>query len=270
MSVNNLSKRLAAIGALVPEADTMADIGTDHALLPIHLVQSGVVERAIAMDINEGPLARAREAVRKAGLENRIETRLSDGFAALKKGEADCAVIAGMGGDLTIRILTDGMEVVRALQEIICAPQSEIARVRAFAREQGFEIDAEDMVLEDGKYYQMFRLRRCAGNPEKHGCAEDESIAVSGITISMREIGDHYGRELIRQRHPVLRSFLHWERSVKEQILLQLTQNMHRDGTQALCPERTRNRIRQVRGELARNAAAMGMINGTDQDVMLR
>ena len=113
MSVNNMSKRLAAIGALVTEGGILADIGTDHALLPIRLVLDGKVPRAIAMDVNEGPLARAGEAIRRAGLADRIQTRLSDGFAALKEGEADSAVIAGMGGDLVIRILTECREADR-------------------------------------------------------------------------------------------------------------------------------------------------------------
>ncbi|MBO7711618.1 MAG: SAM-dependent methyltransferase [Lachnospiraceae bacterium] len=214
--INLLSKRLTAIGRLVTPGSRLADIGTDHALLPVALIRDGVIPCAIAMDVNEGPLARAREGISRYGLGEKITVRLSDGFGALRPGEADSAVIAGMGGDLMIRILTQGMDIARTLPEIICSPQSEIARVRAFARDSGFRIDAEDMVLEDGKYYQMFRLkkaaydRECAGNSQ----ADDE----------MQDVWDHYGPLLIRDRHPVLSGFLEREQKQAETILRALGQ----------------------------------------------
>lgn len=260
-----MSKRLAAIGALVTEGGILADIGTDHALLPIRLVLDGKVPRAIAMDVNEGPLARAGEAIRRAGLADRIQTRLSDGFAALKEGEADSAVIAGMGGDLVIRILTEGMDVASSMREIVCSPQSEIARVRAFAREHGFVIDAEDMVLEDSKYYQMFRLRRC-GREARKGIGEEAGKSVGEFCLSRQEspetfdLWDHYGKELIENAHPVLRSYLQWERGVREQVLGQLTRSLQ-PGPEEKDHERTRSRIDEVRRELARNAAALEMMN---------
>ena len=104
---------------------------------------------------NEGPLKRAQENILQNGLEEKIETRLSDGFKALAPGEADTAVIAGMGGGLTIRILKNGMEVVRSLKECILQPQSEIDKVSTFLLGEGFSFIKEDMVEEDGKYYPM-------------------------------------------------------------------------------------------------------------------
>ena len=269
MSVNNISKRLAAIGALVTEGGTLADIGTDHALLPIRLVLDGKVPRAIAMDVNEGPLARAGEAIRRAGLEDRIQMRLSDGFAALKKGEADSAVIAGMGGDLVIRILTDGMEVASSMREIICSPQSEIARVRAFAREHGFVIDAEDMVLEDGKYYQMFRLRKCGnetikGINEEAGRGPGEPCRSGQAGPEALDLWDHYGKELIENAHPVLQSYLQWERNVREQVLGQLMNSLQ-SGPENKDHQRTAARIDEVRRDLSRNAAAMEMMKAQAQ-----
>lgn len=86
----------------------LADVGTDHAYIPIYLMQNGVIPQAVAMDINQGPLLRATENIRRYGLTGRIETRLSDGLEKLQAGEADTILIAGMGGLLMVRILENG------------------------------------------------------------------------------------------------------------------------------------------------------------------
>ena len=153
-----LSKRLQAVADLVTAHYKLADIGTDHAYIPIYLTQQKKITEAVALDVNEGPLQRAEEHIRENGLEAEIETRLSNGFQALQPGEVQSAVIAGMGGGLVIRILTEGAEVVRKLEECILQPQSEIEKVRAFLLEKGYEFLEEDMVCEDGKYYPMMRV----------------------------------------------------------------------------------------------------------------
>ena len=153
-----LSKRLQAVADLVTAHYKLADIGTDHAYIPIYLTQQKKITEAVALDVNEGPLQRAEEHIRENGLEAEIETRLSNGFQALQPGEVQSAVIAGMGGGLVIRILTEGEEVVRKLEECILQPQSEIEKVRAFLLEKGYEFLEEDMVCEDGKYYPMMRV----------------------------------------------------------------------------------------------------------------
>ena len=134
-----LSKRLQAVADLVTADYKLADIGTDHAYIPICLIQQKKIAEAVALDVNEGPLQRAEEHIRENGLEAEIETRLSNGFQALQPGEVRSAVIAGMGGGLVIRILTEGEEVVRKLEECILQPQSEIEKVRAFLLEKGYE-----------------------------------------------------------------------------------------------------------------------------------
>ena len=95
-----LSKRLKAVAGLVTEGASVADIGTDHGYVPIWLIQSGKASRVIAMDVNEGPLERARGHIRSKRLENVIFTRKSDGLQALHTGEADTMIAAGMGGGL--------------------------------------------------------------------------------------------------------------------------------------------------------------------------
>lgn len=150
-----LSKRLQAVAELVGECSTIADVGTDHGYIPVYLVAVGKARRAIAMDINEGPLSRAKEHILQYGLEQKIETRLSDGCLALKPKEADVIVIAGMGGALMQRILTQGGKFAGTARKLVLQPQSEITAFREFLLRQGYRIVAEDMVLEDGKYYPM-------------------------------------------------------------------------------------------------------------------
>ena len=106
-----LSRRLTLIASMVDKTDSVADVGTDHGYVPIYLVENNIVSKAIAMDINQGPLTRADENIKRKGLDNRITTRLSDGVRELKPGETDAIVVAGMGGQLIIKILEEGRNV---------------------------------------------------------------------------------------------------------------------------------------------------------------
>ena len=204
-----LSKRLQAVAGLVTAGSVLADIGTDHAYIPIWLTESGRIKGAVAMDVNPGPLERAEENIREHGLKDHICTRLSDGFAALKPGEADCAVIAGMGGGLTVRILREGRSIVRTLKECILQPQSEIEKVRAFLLEEGFLFIKEDMVEEDGKYYPMMKMAPPGRRTER----------TCGTAETWDETELRYGRCLLQEKKPVLRQYLEREIRIKRQIL---------------------------------------------------
>ena len=103
---------------------------------------------------------RAKEHIREHGLEDRISARLGDGLEKLEPGEADAVVIAGMGGELVIRILEGGKRLWEDVRDWILSPQSELEKVRRFLWENGFETAAEAMVEEDGKYYTVMKCRR--------------------------------------------------------------------------------------------------------------
>ena len=207
-----LSVRLKAVAELVSDGRCLADIGTDHAYIPIWLVKSGRISEAIAADVNRGPLQRALEHIRDNGLEDRIKLRLSDGFLALKPGEADSAVLAGMGGGLMIRILKEGAREVEHLEECILQPQSEIEKVRAFLLEEGFLFLKEDMVEEDGKYYPMMKVK-----PPIREHREKKKPETPWSEAELR-----YGKLLLENRNPVLREFLEREISIRKQILSRL------------------------------------------------
>ena len=199
-----LSKRLKAVAELVTPGMRLADVGTDHGYIPIYLTEAGVIPSAIAMDINKGPLERAKEHIREHGLEGKIQTRLSDGLKNLQMNEADCMIAAGMGGGLVIRILSEERDTAGSLKELILQPQSEIDSVRKYLTEEGYRIVAEDMVYEDGKYYPMMKAVPCMA-----GAGE--------IPYSEEEL--EFGRVLLQQAHPVLGQFLEREMEIQNRIL---------------------------------------------------
>ena len=204
-----LSKRLRAVADLVTAGYQVADIGTDHAYIPIFLTETGKTDYAVAMDVNKGPLRKAQENICAYKMEEQIETRLSDGFSALKVQEVQSAVIAGMGGNLVIRILEEGHDVVSCLKECILQPQSEPDKVRAFLLQEGFFFIEEDMVEEDGKYYPMMKVRP----PKKSGKKD-------GIKSEMwNDVQLQYGKLLLEKRHPVLKRYLEREIRIRTDIL---------------------------------------------------
>jgi len=197
-----ISNRLTTAAALVTQGYTLADVGTDHGYIPIYLLQQKKIPSAIAMDINEGPLERAKEHIALYGLQAYIQTRLSDGVAALKPGEVEAVLIAGMGGGLVMHILKDGEKVCQSAKELILQPQSEIERVREFLREKGYTILAEDMVYEDGKFYPMMKVQYQGENENAQKASE------------VLKLSDLYGGLLLQNRHPVLKTFLEKERLI--------------------------------------------------------
>ena len=207
-----LSKRLYAVAGLVTEGASVADIGTDHGYIPIYLVEQGISPRVIALDINKGPLERARMHIIGHGLKDRIETRLSDGLAAVAPGEVDTMIAAGMGGGLVIKILTEGKEVVDTLSTCILQPQSEIYRVRQHLAANGLRITQEDMVEEDGKFYPMMKV-------------------VHGQTESYTDCEYIYGKCLLKEKHPILKKYLEREMQIKESVFRQLFK--HKDSESA-------------------------------------
>ena len=161
-----LSLRLTEIIRLCGTGRTVADIGCDHAFVCIKLIEENAFEKAIAMDIRSGPLAAAGANIRSAGLEDHIETRLSDGLEELKPGEADTVLIAGMGGDLIMRIIGCGMDRLAGINRLVLGPQSHVPEVRAFLHENGFRITDESFIRDDGKYYSL--LCACRGKAEEY------------------------------------------------------------------------------------------------------
>ena len=213
-----ISERLRAVAGMVSPGCRLADVGTDHAYIPIYLIQNGTVPQAIAMDINQGPLLRATENIRRYGLAGQIETRLSDGLEKLQAGEADTVLIAGMGGLLMVRILENGREVLTGCRELVLQPQSDIRSVRAYLEENGWQIDREDLVFEDGKYYPMMRAVRKKAPERVRRDAEVDNRNDSNEGIR-HELELRYGPLLLQKHHPLLPDYLSREERLCRQVL---------------------------------------------------
>lgn len=220
----HLSKRLTALANMVTDGNRLADIGTDHGYIPIYLCQTGKIPSALAMDIGKGPLQQAQTHIAEHGLSEQIKTRLSDGMAALQFGEADTILIAGMGGGLVMKILSEGAEKLTGKEELILQPQSEIALVREFLRVRNFQILNEDMILEDGKYYPMMKV--------------SQQKAAEQTKILPQEVADAFGPVLLKKRHPVLKEWLERELRTTNSVIEQLSAQPDH--------ERIRNRMQQV------------------------
>ena len=158
MSVR-MSARLACVARFVPAGSVVADIGTDHAYLPVYLVRNRIAGRVVAGEVSRGPYGIAIEAVRGAGLENQIEVRLGDGLQVISPGEVNVVVLAGMGGRTIRDILTTGRPVLEGVERLILKPMRDAALVRRWLVENGWQMIDEDMVLEDNHYYVIIVSR---------------------------------------------------------------------------------------------------------------
>ena len=152
----NLTPRLLAAASLVKGGGIVADIGTDHGYLPIYLIQSGKIERAIAADIGKMPLENAKKSVAQYELSGRIELRLSDGLNAFKENEVDEIVFAGMGGTLIAEKLKETPWIKNNKLHFIFQPQSRAEDLREYLFTNGFEIGEELATHEGNRFYIAF------------------------------------------------------------------------------------------------------------------
>lgn len=193
----SLSKRMKTLADMAT-GDCVADIGCDHAFVSMYLILENKAKKVIAMDVNEGPLLIAKANIKKFQLEDRIDTRLSNGFEKLKSNEADTAIIAGMGGLLMVDILKAGKIHTDNGVQLILQPQSDIKSVRECIEEIGYVIIDEDMIVDENKYYTIIKAIKDKNEISKARCKEYELA---------------YGRILIQQKNEVLVGFL------KEELL---------------------------------------------------
>lgn len=238
-----LSKRLQAVADLLDCHEKIADIGCDHGFVSIYLIESKKASWCLAMDVNSGPLERAREHVLEKRLSTYIETRLSDGAKEIQfvkdecgkdKLEVEAALIAGMGGRLMIQIIKDSLQKFQSMEEFVLQPQSEIAKVRQFIREIGYHIAKEDMILEDGKYYPMMKVVRgivetdFIANVPKSLRAKcilgDGKLKEDELNTRLQVVFDEYGEHLLKEKHQVLLQFLCKEKDNYQEIYAKLLQ----------------------------------------------
>lgn len=190
----NLSLRLTEVKNTVRPCVTACDIGCDHGYVSIALIKEGRAEHVIACDVNKGPLEAANANILAEGLEDKIETRLSDGLHNIAQSDnAETFIIAGMGGRLMERILTEGYDLVKDATQLVLQPQSEIFLVRKWLHDNGFTINSEKALVDDNKHYFIID----AINGKSPECAPE-----------LQEIYDEFSQALIESNDNVLRSYL--------------------------------------------------------------
>lgn len=153
-----MNLRLNSLAAMVDNGDRIADIGTDHAYLPIELIKSGKITYAIASDIAKGPLDNAKKDVQKASLENQIDIRLGAGLSTVSdQDQIDTVIIAGMGGKLITQILDDAWQKKLRFKSLVLEPNVGECGVRKWLTEHSYKITAEQIIAESGHIYELIK-----------------------------------------------------------------------------------------------------------------
>lgn len=151
-----ISKRLELVASFVPQGAILLDVGSDHAYLPIELVERGKIESAIAGEVVEGPYQSAVKNVEAHGLEEKIQVRLANGLAAFEEADQVSVItIAGMGGRLIARILEEGLGKLANVERLILQPNNREDDLRIWLQDHGFQIVAESILEEAGKFYEF-------------------------------------------------------------------------------------------------------------------
>ena len=231
-----LSNRLEMVVSFVKPGESAADVGTDHGHVPVELVRRGIVKHAYAMDVRKGPLSKAEENIKAAGMKEKIETRLSDGVQKLSAGEAESVIIAGMGGELVIHIMEDGRHVWDTVEQWVLSPHSELHKVREWLEKNGFSIVKEDMIFEEGKFYTVMDVRK----------ADDQNRTSQECDDLIAEKRYRYGSYLKNTKNPVFLDFLKDE----EGKLLTLKGNLEKQAVQS---ERAKESLKEVEEKLSLN-----------------
>ena len=203
MPAKPLDGRLAAVASFVRPGAKFADIGTDHAYLPIALIREGIIGEAVATDVSAGPLSRAESHIRENGMKDRIRTVLTDGLDGLEhEGLTDIA-ICGMGGETIAGILSRAAWLRNPEIRLILQPMTMQEKLRCFLAEEGFRIEEETIGKSNGRLFPVFRCR-FSGEPE-----------------SLSEADAYFGRSLLQQaeRLPLFPAYLKEKCASLERIL---------------------------------------------------
>lgn len=211
-----LSERLQGIADWIEPGSRVADIGTDHGYIPIWLKQTGRSDYIVAGDIHEGPLQKMRDHLDRwlEGDDSGIFLRKGDGLKVIGKGEADTAVIAGMGGLLMIDILSEDPEKTLSVKRFLLQPRNAQDKLRKWLLDNGFTIADEKLVRESRFVWEILLVETegAFGSPEE---ALKKKEAYFKGAEEQYEIGQH----LIRRKDPNLPDQIRWKQEILQEIL---------------------------------------------------
>ncbi|WP_242257550.1 tRNA (adenine(22)-N(1))-methyltransferase [Streptococcus thoraltensis] len=186
-----LSKRLSEVAQFVPKGSVLLDVGSDHAYLPIALLEQGLIERAIAGEVVQGPYQSALKNVQSSNLSDKIEVRLANGLGAFETSDQVTVItICGMGGRLISDILEAGKEKLSAVERLILQPNNREDDLRTWLQENDFQIVSEAIVAENKKYYEIIVA--------EHG----------GMSLTSREL--RFGSHLLEEKTTIFKQ--KWQR----------------------------------------------------------
>ena len=201
-----LSERMMSIVKYVPVNSIVADIGTDHGYIPIHLIENNISKLVIAADVSKGSLNKTIIGIEEMKLQERIYPRLGDGLQVIKPFEVDTVVIAGMGGLLIKDILDKDKGITNSITNFILQPNIAVKELREYLLSNGFTICDEDLVKEDGKYYEII-------------------FAKKGIELIREEIYYDVSPILIRKKHPLLKEYIEHKINSNQDIMEAIKDN---------------------------------------------
>lgn len=197
-AIVQLSERLSAIASFVPKGSRVIDVGTDHAYIPIYLVETGLATTCLATDINKGPLEKAQKNILAHGI-SCIELMQTNGVEGITSDKGDVLMISGMGGYLIVDILKRGSVLVKNLKRMILQPQQDIEEVRKYLHSIGFCIVDENFVKDEDKYYTII-------------------VAQPGEEQYAKVYEYLYGRCLIEKKLPVFKEWVKMKLKKQEGI----------------------------------------------------
>ncbi len=207
----NLKGRLKLIADKVPKCNVLADIGTDHAYIPIYMVQNGVCQKAIASDVKIGPVKMASTNISLYKLSEKIETRLGNGLDTIEINEADSIIIAGMGGTLLTELLEANKPKTVNADTLVLQPMNDLHVVRKWLYDNAFEIYDEEMVAEGPKMYFVL------------------SAKFSGNKKQYSDFELYVGQRLIEKKDPLLGAYCRMKVQQIDRVLEQLEEMKEND-----------------------------------------
>jgi len=189
-----ISKRLQKIADMV-RYDTLIDVGSDHALLPVAMLVGKRIKSAISTDIAQAPLERGRQNAQKHSVSDQIEFILTDGLVGahiVRPNLPDVCTISGMGGETIIHILRESMETARSFKQLLLSPQRDIPALRHFLHKNGFAIVNEVMLIENRKFYNIL------------DCEPSQTVDFHQFS----DAGYIFGQHLIERKCPIFARFI--------------------------------------------------------------
>ena len=178
-----ISKRLTWILDKMDKCEVIMDVGTDHGYIPIELIKRNIAEKVIASDINKDPLKKAKLNISLEGLSSKIDLRLGGGLEPLQDNEAQGILIAGMGGNLIRDILENDISKVKNIDYLILQPAQNPEVLREYLYSGNYEVIDEDICLDEGKFYELFKVKYKENNSTK---LEDIFYEISPLLLKKK------------------------------------------------------------------------------------